>query len=343
MTTNLTSSVGSPQPGIVICDRYLLVEQLKHYKEVFICKDVKNDAQLVVKLEAINPNEINRLETEWKFYQKLSSTKCFDFVVDYLIDNSFRYLVMKPLGTNLYEFWREKQKCNDWTIERVARLADEMISRVANCHLRGVLHRDIKPENFVVDINNEWCLYLIDFNLAKQFSSAIQTHIPYRIKALQCSVGNVQFLSVNAHNGVEQSRRDDLISVCYSLIYLAKGSLPWSRIRSKSFHSRLEYLRAVGKLKSDCSLEELCDGLPVQFKRCLEYCLSLGFEEKPNYFELRKLFAELLQQIKLSQVVIVRNSHQNSKTVDQSSAKCRQTLSQNLRDRISSSPPSICP
>ena len=250
---------------------------------------------------------------------------------------------MKPLGPNLYEFWKEKLKTNEWTLERVVRLADEMISRVANCHVRGVVHRDIKPENFVVDINNEWFLYLIDFNLAKQFSTASLLHIPYRKRSPHYSVGNVQFLSPNAHKGVEQSRRDDLISVCYSLIYLAKGSLPWSRIRSKDFNSRVEYLEAVHNLKSKCSLDELCDGLPVQFKECLSYCLSLDFYSKPNYSELRELFTQLLEQIKRSEVVFVEYDEQNSDDTKENSTKSCQNMSEKLTYCVSSSLPSMCP
>ncbi|CAG2122222.1 unnamed protein product, partial [Medioppia subpectinata] len=251
--------------------------------------------QLVLKVERIGHKEDNkRLENEYRFLQILATNQWYDFMIDYLTDQSFRYLLMRPLGLNLREFCAQKRKLNEWGIQTLMSFADQMISRVANCHLRGILHQDIKPENFMVDTEN--VLYLIDFNLAKMLFNESGAHIPYRRRSAVHSTGNVQFLSVNAHEGHQQSRRDDLISVGYTMIFLAKGSLPWSRHSSRFYSSRSEYLSAVGQLKSSCSVDELCDGLPDAFKQYMNLCLSLKFYETPNYLTLRKLFTDSLRQ-----------------------------------------------
>ena len=94
-------------------------------------------------------------------------------------------------------------------------------------HSKGLLHRDIKPDNFVMGLHkNKNIVYVIDYGLAKRFlMGAYNTHIPFADK--RSLVGTIRYCSINSQLGYEQSRRDDLESLCYSIIYLLKGRLPW--------------------------------------------------------------------------------------------------------------------
>ena len=106
-------------------------------------------------------------------------------------------------------------------------IADQMISRVENLQNNNFIHRDMKPDNFLMGVKGKASvLYMIDFGLSKRYRDPkTNNHIPYRDgKSL---TGTARYASVNTHIGIEQSRRDDLESAGYILLYMLKGTLPW--------------------------------------------------------------------------------------------------------------------
>ena len=102
-------------------------------------------------------------------------------------------------------------------------------------------------------------LYIIDFGLS-QYYKDVNTglHIPY--KEHKSLIGTSCFTSINAHNGIEQTRRDDIESIGYMLIYLLKGKLPWKDVGGKTkAHMQDNILR----VKEGISLQQLCSGLKI--------------------------------------------------------------------------------
>ena len=69
-------------------------------------------------------------------------------------------------------------------------------------------------------------VYLIDYGLSKKYrDNKTQQHILY--KESKKLIGTARYSSINSHLCIEQSRRDDLESLGYLLVYLLKGGLPW--------------------------------------------------------------------------------------------------------------------
>ena len=137
---------------------------------------------------------------------------------------------------------------------------------------------------------------MIDFGLAKLYwDEKTKRHIPYREgKNL---TGTASFVSINTHLGREQSRRDDLESVGYLLIYLLKGNLPWRKFHV-SKKSKTRVYKVMTEKKISMSPENLCKGLPgmnkiVEFLVYLQTVRNLKFEDTPDYLFLIKLFQEL--------------------------------------------------
>ena len=171
-----------------------------------------------------------------------------------------------------------------------------MLSRIEYLHNKSFLHRDIKPENFLIGKKeNSKLLYMIDYGLSKRYRDAsTKIHIPY--KDNKTMNGTARYASINTHLGIEQSRRDDLESMIYSLLYLMKGSLPWQNLQSTSVKEK--YDRILQK-KMEITPEALCKGLPSftnleQFIYILHYVRGIEFEEKPDYLKIKKFLHEII-------------------------------------------------
>jgi serine/threonine protein kinase len=116
---------------------------------------------------------------------------------------------------------------------------------------------------------NQSIVYVIDFGLSKKFrSSRTFQHIKFITN--KKLTGTARYASINALSGFEQSRRDDLESIGYVLIYFLKGSLPWQGLKVDKDEDR--YQKILEK-KKQISIEKLCEGLPGNFNkfRCLIY------------------------------------------------------------------------
>lgn len=92
------------------------------------------------------------------------------------------------------------------------------------------------------------------------------------------------------HFLAEQSRRDDLESLGYVLMYFCRGSLPWQGLKAAT--KKQKYDRIMEK-KMTTPTELLCRGFPSEFAIYLNYTRSLRFDDKPDYSYLRKLFRDL--------------------------------------------------
>lgn len=153
---------------------------------------------------------------------------------------------------------------NSFSFRTTAFLGIQMLNIIEKLHNCDYLHRDIKPENFLLspDLKN---VYLIDFGLSKRFRfKKKKSHIPFANDI--GLTGTMRYASINTHLGIEQSRRDDLESFLYVLVYFMKGCLPWQGIFAKT---REEKLELVTEHKMSIRIEDLCEGLPSIFHMVL--------------------------------------------------------------------------
>jgi len=214
------------------------------------------------------------------------------FVKSYGFTSCYNILVMQLLGKSLENLLMERKK---FSLKTVCMLGYQMINILESIHEKHILHRDIKPDNFVMgldELSNN--VYLIDFGLAKKYRS-IKTHVQNPLIKKNKLTGTARYASINALKGYEHSRRDDLESIGYILIYFLKGKLPWQRINAKT---KEEKYNKILEKKMEISSYELCKGLPIEFENFIEYVKNLGYTERPDYDMLRKSFDNIMKKEK---------------------------------------------
>jgi casein kinase 1 epsilon len=257
------------------------------FGELYLGVNVQTGEEVAIKLESVKTKH-PQLHYESKIYTLLQGGTGISNLKWFGVEGEYNVMVIDLLGPSLEDLFNY---CNrKFTLKTVLMLADQLINRVEYVHSRGFLHRDIKPDNFLMGLGRKANqVYVIDFGLAKKYRD-LQTHkhIPYREN--KNLTGTARYASVNTHLGVEQSRRDDLESLGYVLMYFLRGSLPWQGLKAGTKKQKYD---KISEKKMLTPIEVLCKSYPSEFISYFHYCRSLRFEDKPDYSYLKRLFRDL--------------------------------------------------
>ena len=139
---------------------------------------------------------------------------------------------------------------------------------------------------------------MIDYGLTRKYCDSHKNHIPY--KEGKNLTGTALYASIYTHKGIEQSRRDDLESLGYMMVYFCKGELPWMDVKAKNKAGK--YKKIMEK-KIEMKPEILCNGLTNEFMAYFKYVRELQFTEEPNYNYLLGLLNNAMKKIILKMIL----------------------------------------
>ncbi|KAK6236498.1 hypothetical protein SCA6_011835 [Theobroma cacao] len=257
------------------------------FGEIYLGTNIQTNEEVAIKLENVKTKH-PQLLYESKLYRILQGGTGIPNVRWFGAEGDYNVLVMDLLGPSLEDLFNFCSR--KLSLKSVLMLADQMINRVEFVHSKSFLHRDIKPDNFLMGLGRRANqVYVIDFGLAKKYrDSSTHQHIPYREN--KNLTGTARYASMNTHLGIEQSRRDDLESLGYVLMYFLRGSLPWQGLKAGTKKQKYE---KISEKKVSTSIEALCRGYPTEFASYFHYCRSLRFDDKPDYAYLKRIFRDL--------------------------------------------------
>ena len=263
----------------IIANKYEIIEEVGQgtFGKVFRGKHIRTKEDVAIKIQF--KSIINVLQHEAKLYKHLENTIGIPSMRNYGHQEGFHYLILDYLDKPLDKLEMTPSESLTYFIEAVKVLE--------TIHKLGVLHRDIKPDNLM--INERKQVYVIDFGLSKWFLDSSGNHM--KEKTNKSMVGTIKYSSINVHNGIEPSRRDDLESLCYTFMSLYGKELMWANVceelkpidETDETDEQKKKKLVCEKIKALKLDDALFSDLPDEFLTIVFYVRNLSFEETPNY------------------------------------------------------------
>jgi serine/threonine protein kinase len=278
--------------GKLLFKQYKLKKKIGEgsFGKIYIASNMESKKEFAVKLENIDSSSRSLLETEAYILKHLKAFGLPEIIL-YGCNSEYNILIMELLGQSLENLFQSQNK--SFSIKTACMLGIQMVDRMEYIHSRKIINRDIKPDNFVMGKGSKsHIVYILDFGLSKKYwSSSHKCHIPF-ITGKRLT-GTARYASINALSGYEQSRRDDLESIAYIIMYFIRGSLPWQGLK---VNNKDERYKKIGEKKRDTSAKDLCSGFPFEFETFVSYTRNLEFTEVPDYNYLRNLLKNIIKK-----------------------------------------------
>jgi serine/threonine protein kinase len=255
------------------------------FGQIYTVEEINTHRLCAMKIEYFDSIKHGMLE-EIAIFKELGDSPLFPFFIADGETERYRYFVMELVGPSILSI-REALESNQYSTYTLLHIAYHGMRTIEAFHARGFVHRDIKPSNFLIRTDRRNPIVLIDFGLSRSYRGPNGEHLAPR--ASPGYTGTVKFASLHAHDRMELSRRDDLISWFYTMIACAAGDTPWPGRDNK---------RKAIEMKRALSVKRLCASLPAEFAQIWTLIKSLEYADEPDYERIRRLIVQAIVRLR---------------------------------------------
>ena len=267
---------------VTINNKYLIIKKIGEgsFGTIYKGRNIRTNEYVAIKVEPIRKGT-KLLKNESIIYNHLNNCVGIPSVKWFGKDKINYYMVINLLGESLQDL---KNKNTSFSLKLTLQIGINIINLLKTIHNKGFVHRDIKPDNFLLGLNNKSNqIYIIDFGLCKPYIYK-EKHID--IKSSHSLIGSKTYASINAHDFIELSRRDDLESLGYMMLYFYLGELSWQHLIEGS-NEDIKYMKKNLKLES----------IPEVLVNYIKYVKNMEFNENPNYYLIIDNFKRSIEDI----------------------------------------------
>ena len=276
---------------LVFCKIFSIKNRISagSFGEVYTCINLTTQQEFAIKLEPYSQEDdsLRSVIRESSLLQKMQDIKGIPKIFSSGTENGYDFMIMELLGKDFAGLLKIHKV---FSLKMVGMLAEQLLDIIEQVHEKNIVHRDIKPENVLIGKEGRFTsIHLLDFGISKFYRDGTHRHIVYRDK--KPFIGTTRYASINSHKGIELTRRDDLESLGYMLLFFSNGSLPWQNLKCTEKDKNVK----VGEMKERIANPELCKGLPKEFWEYFNYVKNMGFKKEPDYKYLKGLFQKVQQ------------------------------------------------
>jgi serine/threonine protein kinase len=265
----------------MLINKYKLISNISNGEFGEVLKVEYND-----KLYAVKYGAKELIKYEVQIYKQLKSCPYISSIYDVFEYNNYMYMVLNLYSMTLVDY-KLRNYNNENYFERCIIIIKDLIMIIKNIHESNIIHRDLKPTNICLDSNNK--LYIIDFGIAKIYRHANIHNSEIKIKGL---IGSINFSSLNVINLIEPSRRDDIESIFYMLLYL---------LLTNENYKYYDSLNNYDKKNITCITYLMQDTLNIQnidydlLNKLFNYIRRLKYNQEPKYEYIVQLLSKILK------------------------------------------------